>query len=237
VSEVRLRVAGAASRPLSVRSLDRGTRISRTWRLLIIVRYARAVPDKPRSERARVGVTGGAGTLPTREALLGAGLVTFARAGYDGARVTDIAAEAGMTTGALYGHFDSKAALFEELFQLYGNEITRALDAGTSLEAQLVQWIEVSREYRGVLRASAGILQRRPDHATARRRLREACAGLMAWHLRGPLTQRDARLVARILIDVLDQYTLMESMDRTERRDAVDVAAALHGMVLEGVYA
>lgn len=195
------------------------------------------VPEKPRSERARAGVTDGAGTLPTRQVLLSAGLATFARAGYDGARVTDIAAEAGMTTGALYGHFDSKAALFEELFQLYGNEITRALDAGTSLEAQLVQWIEVSREYRGVLRASAGILPRRPDHAAARRRLREACAGLIAWHLRGPLTQRDARLVARMLIDVLDQYTLMESMDRTERRDAVDVAAALHGMVLEGVYA
>jgi hypothetical protein len=79
-------------------------------------------------------------------------------------------------------------------------------------------------------------LQRRPDHAAARNRLRETCAGLMAWHLRGPLTQRDARLVARMLIDVLDQYILMESMGWKEQRRAVDVAAALHGMVLEGVY-
>jgi AcrR family transcriptional regulator len=136
----------------------------------------------------------------------------------------------------LYGHFDGKEALFTELFQLYGDDITRALNDADSLEEQLVQWIEVSRTYSGALRASAGILQRRPDHAAARRRLRETCAGLMAWHLRGPLTQRDARLVARMLIDVLDQYTLMESMGWKEQRRAVDVAAALHGMVLQGVY-
>ena len=172
----------------------------------------------------------------TRQVLLAAGLATFARAGYEGARVADISAEAGMTTGALYGHFDGKEALFTELFQLYGNDITRALNDADSLEAQLVQWIEVSRRYSGALRASAGILQRRPDHAAARQRLRETCAGLMAWHLRGPLTQRDARLVARMLIDVLDQYILMESMGWKEQRRAVDVAAALHGMVLEGVY-
>jgi hypothetical protein len=39
-----------------------------------------------------------------------------------------------------------------------------------------------------------------------------------------------------MLIDVLDQYILMESMGWKEQRRAVDVAAALHGMVLEGVY-
>jgi len=181
-------------------------------------------------------VPNGNGMRSTRQALLAAGLATFARAGYEGARVADISAEAGMTTGALYGHFDGKEALFTELFQLYGDDITRALNDADSLEAQLVQWIEVSRTYSGALRASAGILQRRPDHAAARRRLRETCAGLMAWHLRGPLTQRDARLVARMLIDVLDQYTLMESMGWKEQRRAVDVAAALHGMVLQGVY-
>jgi len=39
-----------------------------------------------------------------------------------------------------------------------------------------------------------------------------------------------------MLIDVLDQYTLMESMGWIERRQPTDVAAALHGMVLDGVY-
>jgi AcrR family transcriptional regulator len=178
----------------------------------------------------------GDGTRSTRQALLAAGLVTFARAGYDGARVADISAEAGMTTGALYGHFDGKEALFTELFRLYGDEITRALHDAHSLEGQLVQVIEVSRKYRGALRASAGILQRRPDHAAVRRGLRETCAGLLAWHLREPLTQRDARLVGRTLIDILDQYTLVESMGWIKHRDPTDVASALHSMVMEGVY-
>ena len=178
----------------------------------------------------------GKGMRSTRQVLLAAGLATFARAGYEGARVADISAEAGMTTGALYGHFDGKEALFTELFQQYGDDITRALNDADSLQAQLIQWIDVSRTYSGALRASAGILQRRPEHAAARHRLRETCAGLMAWHMRGPLTQRDARLVARMLIDVLDQYTFMESMGWKEQRRSVDVAAALHGMVLKGVY-
>jgi len=176
------------------------------------------------------------GTRSTRQALLAAGLATFAQAGYDGARVADISAEAGMTTGALYGHFDGKEALFTELFRLYGDEITHALHDADSLEGQLVQVIEVSRRFRGALRASAGILQRRPDHAAVRRVLRETCAGLLAWHLREPLTQRDARLVARTLIDVLDQYTLMESMGWIKRRDPSDVASALHSMVMQGLY-
>jgi len=165
-----------------------------------------------------------------------AGLECFAKSGYTGARLTDIVASAGVTTGALYGHFESKSSFFDSLFQQYGDRLTEALGESASLKEQLASWITVSREYRGVVRASAEILQRRPEHAASRRRLREALAGLLAWHLREPLTQRDARLIARMLVDVLDQYAQMEAAEWIQRRDPLKVADALQSMVLRGVY-
>ena len=48
----------------------------------------------------------------TRTALLRAAAVVFARDGYEGASVADIAAEAGTSSGPIYVHFGSKAGLF-----------------------------------------------------------------------------------------------------------------------------
>jgi AcrR family transcriptional regulator len=47
--------------------------------------------------------------------LLAAALVRFEAEGYEAAAVTDIARDAGATTGALYHHFGSKAELFATL--------------------------------------------------------------------------------------------------------------------------
>lgn len=54
-------------------------------------------------------------TAQTREALLLAARAVFGREGFTGARLDDIAAEAGVTKGALYHHFDGKEDLFLEL--------------------------------------------------------------------------------------------------------------------------
>jgi AcrR family transcriptional regulator len=47
-----------------------------------------------------------------REALLGAAADVFLRRGFRAATLREIAAEAGMTTGAVYSNFDGKAGLF-----------------------------------------------------------------------------------------------------------------------------
>lgn len=174
--------------------------------------------------------------MATLHTLMAAGLECFARSGYSRARLADIVAEAGVTTGALYGHFESKSAFFDALFQRYGTALTDALGGSDSLKEQLAAWITISREYRGVIRASSEILQRDKDHAAVRRRLREAAAGLLAWHLREPLTQRNARLLARMLVDVLDQYAQMEAVGWIDLRDPDQVADALSSMITSGVY-
>jgi TetR/AcrR family transcriptional regulator, transcriptional repressor of aconitase len=49
-----------------------------------------------------------------RDQLLDAAARVFAREGYDGTKILDIVAEAGLSTGAVYGRFGSKNALLQE---------------------------------------------------------------------------------------------------------------------------
>jgi len=48
---------------------------------------------------------------PTKERLLDAAIAVFRERGYDGTGVQEIARRAGLTTGAIYGHFRGKADL------------------------------------------------------------------------------------------------------------------------------
>lgn len=86
----------------------------------------------------------------TRDLLLGAGREVFLKAGYQGAKLDDIAAAAGFTKGALYWHFPNKQALF---LALIADSI--AADLGTldsflalgaadpaALKARLADWID-----------------------------------------------------------------------------------------------
>jgi AcrR family transcriptional regulator len=57
----------------------------------------------------------------TRRRILDAAAKVFRERGYSGARLADIAAEAGMQAGSLYYHFDSREALVEEVMRV-GNQ-------------------------------------------------------------------------------------------------------------------
>ena len=61
----------------------------------------------------------------TREALLDAAARLFARDGFAGARVEEIAEEAGVTTGALYAQFAGKEALFLAVYEKYASQRVR----------------------------------------------------------------------------------------------------------------
>jgi AcrR family transcriptional regulator len=60
--------------------------------------------------------------------LLTAALVRFEAEGYEAAAVTDIARDAGATTGALYHHFGSKAELFATLREEMERRIRDRMD-------------------------------------------------------------------------------------------------------------
>ncbi|HHS98099.1 MAG TPA: TetR/AcrR family transcriptional regulator [Chloroflexi bacterium] len=71
----------------------------------------------------------------TRERILEAAEVCFARNGYDGTGVAEICQRAGVTKGGFYHHFPSKQALFLELLE---------------------RWLETLDEQLAGLRAEAG---------------------------------------------------------------------------------
>jgi AcrR family transcriptional regulator len=76
-----------------------------------------------------MGRVAGVTAAETREALLLAAAEAFARQGYDGTRVADIAAIAGVSNGALYAHFDSKAALLVAALRAHGRRLLADLFA------------------------------------------------------------------------------------------------------------
>ncbi|WP_169988887.1 MULTISPECIES: TetR/AcrR family transcriptional regulator [unclassified Microbispora] len=67
-----------------------------------------------------MGRIAGVTAAETRERLLRAAADVFARRGYEGTRVADIAAAAGVSNGALYAHFGSKAELLVAALRTHG---------------------------------------------------------------------------------------------------------------------
>jgi AcrR family transcriptional regulator len=90
----------------------------------------------------------------TRRRLIDAAEVVFARGGFHGASVEEIAHEAGATTGALYSNFAGKEdlflALFEERIAADVGEYPEIVAAGATLEEQARgagdRWMEILRE-------------------------------------------------------------------------------------------
>jgi AcrR family transcriptional regulator len=90
----------------------------------------------------------------TRRRLLDAAEAVFARRGYHGASVEEIAREAGATTGALYSNFASKEDLFLGLFERIAAadvvEYAQVFSDGTNVEAEVRGiadvWMQILRE-------------------------------------------------------------------------------------------
>ncbi|MGB6457098.1 MAG: TetR/AcrR family transcriptional regulator [Streptosporangiaceae bacterium] len=76
-----------------------------------------------------MGRIAGVTAADTRDRLLRAAADAFARLGYDGTRVADIAAAAGVSNGALYAHFGSKAELLVAALRAHGRQLLAELFA------------------------------------------------------------------------------------------------------------
>jgi AcrR family transcriptional regulator len=90
-----------------------------------------------RAEAAAARLTREESKANTRERLLGAARTVFARSGFHGASVEEIASEAGFSTGALYSNFDGKEDLFlavmERAIDEHAREISDAVGARSSM--------------------------------------------------------------------------------------------------------
>jgi TetR/AcrR family transcriptional regulator, transcriptional repressor for nem operon len=82
----------------------------------------------------------------TRENIIAAAGRCFKKDGYSGIGVDGLAKEAGVTSGAFYGHFDSKKAAFEAAIVDGLNDLGLAV---TSLQQQYGEtwWVEFAKIY------------------------------------------------------------------------------------------
>ena len=75
----------------------------------------------------------------TRGRLLGAARRAFARSGFHGASVEEIASEAGFSTGALYSNFDGKQDLFLALMEREIDEHAREIEEAVRAQASIAE--------------------------------------------------------------------------------------------------
>ena len=98
----------------------------------------------------------------TRQDLLDAALTVFSQKGYTATRLEDVAQSAGVTRGAIYYHFGSKAELFsaliEEANKIGNSAIDRAISEGgtfTQIVSRILVYtfylLEDDRRFREVM--------------------------------------------------------------------------------------
>ncbi len=92
-------------------------------------------------------LTRGERKAETREALLDAAGQVFARRGYHGAAVDEVAAEAGFSTGALYSNFEGKEDLFLALLTREIERQVRAVSEAIGERATLDERARGGAEY------------------------------------------------------------------------------------------
>jgi AcrR family transcriptional regulator len=116
-----------------------------------------------------MGRIAGVAAAETRERLLRAAADVFAKRGYDGTRVADIAAVAGVSNGALYAHFESKADLLTGALRTHGRRLLAdvfAADPDRSVTEMLLvvgRWLPRRRDARGYLIVEALVAARRDE--------------------------------------------------------------------------
>jgi AcrR family transcriptional regulator len=120
-----------------------------------------------------MGRIAGVSAAETRDRLLHAAAEAFAERGYDGARVADIAAAAGVTRGAMYAHFGSKAELLACALRTHGRRVLAEMftvGSGVSITDLLVVMGGGSRrlgDAKGYLLVEALVAARRDEEIAA----------------------------------------------------------------------
>jgi len=116
-----------------------------------------------------MGRVAGVTAEQTRDRLLRAAADVFAGRGYDGTRVAEIASAAGVSNGALYSHFGSKAELLVGSLRAHGRRMLADLFAAdpdrsiTDLLLVIGRWLPKRRAPRGYLVVEALVAARRDE--------------------------------------------------------------------------
>lgn len=100
--------------------------------------------------RQRSRVSAGSPELHRRETILRAAIEIFAKKGYHGCRISDVAREANVAYGLVYHYFEDKEALLQSVFELawgaFVEQLSARIQEGQSIEQQISGMIDVAFE-------------------------------------------------------------------------------------------
>ena len=179
----------------------------------------------------------------TRAALIAAGRLQFGRAVFAGTSVEDLAREAGVTTGALYHHFPTKAALFEAVFELVHGELMAASGQAAGRAAGVVESLSAAFDafldevlkpdiQRIIITDAPAVLGlARFTELDERDAFAAIAAMLQAAAQSGALRIEDPQTLARLLLGALTRGGMLiaSSADPVATRDAI--AATLRAIL------
>ncbi|MFE3451728.1 TetR/AcrR family transcriptional regulator [Nonomuraea sp. NPDC059194] len=174
----------------------------------------------------------------TRLTLLRESRRLFASRGYPAVGLSEIVRAAGVTKGALYHHFDSKAELFRAVLEQVQQEVGERVAA--TADAEDDPWKQLVAGCQAFLAASAdpdaqqimlvdgpAVLGwnewRALDEAASARHLSEALAGLMA---AGVIAAQPVAPLTRLLSGAMNEAALWLA-STADPRDLADTQAAL----------
>ena len=164
-----------------------------------------------------MGRVAGVTAAQTRERLLAAAADVFARNGYGGTRVAEIASAAGVSNGALYAHFGSKAELLAAALREHGPQsLAQTLGA------------RQGRPVTDILMQSGRKLRQRPDT-----RGNLALEALAAAHRDEDVARLMREYVGERARLIADQ--VRQAQDEGELDPALSPDAAAHFFLLLGL--
>jgi AcrR family transcriptional regulator len=167
----------------------------------------------------------------TRTRLLAAAEQVFADKGYDGAKISDIAEEAGCSVGAVYFRFKDKSALFSAIAESFIEDARSGLpfllkgasgDSETIIRSFVAATAANFRKHRGLFRA---IVERGLDNPQAMETIfgfREELAASLETALHGG---RAARLPIRVMTQMVYGFLIAGVLNKDAPTKITDAQA------------
>ena len=173
----------------------------------------------------------------TRVAILDAAEAQFSASGYRASRLVDVTDRAGLTTGALYRYFDGKEGLLHALFERFDLELQRRIDRSRTVVDAVTAWLDLARTMPGTMRAYEEAMPSGSPMAATIEVARSRWIAGLATIVPGTATAGKRRILATLICDMVEQYSLVERMGWTQHRPIERVAREIGTLVEVGASA
>ncbi|GAY15068.1 TetR/AcrR family transcriptional regulator [Mycobacterium sp. shizuoka-1] len=170
----------------------------------------------------------------TREAILQSAIHNFARAGYDGVGVRQIAHDAGVTAMLVNRYFGSKEGLFAEAVETAFAEPVFVPEGSDDLAADLVKALVVKSGPRADAPPPFLIMLRSASSPVAVTIVREAINRHVGARLARQLDSSDRELRSEVLLSVISGVLMMRAVIGTRAlrgAKAADIGAVLEPLI------